>query len=327
LGQNTKLLLPKYLSIVGNSVIRNTLPFLPGRQWVVKAGSRTCLKLTVVHFQAGNGDLYECLQGREPAQWFHLPDYIALELRLDQSHTYLGEAGCIWQYHKNSHDEHAIMTSDAEGEIEFPTWLSDAIDPSTQGVLEAWCPFSEFWDDPPSLPILQRSLCQDIWLPPHTSSSEKISPYRSQKQSGGFRIGDVIDDKSRANINRLSSQSTALSKDVDNFIERWKAWSNRPDINRYLARLITGRLRANPSGTLTGAVSLFARLKVHGYDKVFMGDTLSHRASETYTLLEETLHFVRTFLPRAFLRDLILSEMFISWYWHKSLALIMRTEV
>jgi hypothetical protein len=136
------------ISIVGDSVIRNTLPFLPGRQWVVKAGSRTCLKLTVVHFQASNVDLYECLQGREPAQWVHLPDDIALKLRLDQAHKYLGEAGCIWQYHKNSHDEYAIMTSDAEGEIEFPTWLSDAIDPSTQGVLEAWCPFSEFWDDP-----------------------------------------------------------------------------------------------------------------------------------------------------------------------------------
>lgn len=68
--------------------------------------------------------------------------------------------------------------------------------------------------------------------------------------------------------------------------------------------------------TLSSIAALIVRLKAHGYEREYAGRP-EYRSD---VLLKDTLEFVRSLLPRAFLQELILYEIIISWYWHKSLV-------
>ncbi|MEQ8172832.1 MAG: hypothetical protein ABRQ38_28375, partial [Candidatus Eremiobacterota bacterium] len=64
------------------------------------------------------------------------------------------------------------------------------------------------------------------------------------------------------------------------------------------------RINMKLPDTLTGGVAFICRLKSRGYEI----------SPELERFIKDTFDFIKIFLKRAFLRDLILSEIFISWY-------------
>ena len=88
-----------------------------------------------------------------------------------------------------------------------------------------------------------------------------------------------------------------------------------PGLNPLLYRIMSDHLNANSAKALSSIAALIIRLKAHGYEPEYAGRP-DHGSD---VLLEDTLEFVHSLLPRAFLQELILHEIIISWYWHKSL--------
>ena len=110
--------------------------------------------------------------------------------------------------------------------------------------------------------------------------------------------------------------------EASNLIERWRKWLSTPDLNRLFALIMSHWLHANPTEALSNMAALIIRLKTHGYENAYT----SQSREVCDVPLEDTLEFVRSFSPRAFLRALILSEILIAWYWHKSLAICGSTQ-
>ncbi len=110
--------------------------------------------------------------------------------------------------------------------------------------------------------------------------------------------------------------------EADDLVNRWKKWAQQLNINRFLARMITGRLNAAGPNGLSGVAALIARLRCRDLwtDRIYGRDTDGGKTVDT--LYESTLEFVCRTTPKAFLRDLILSEIIITWYWNQRLAVI-----
>ncbi|MEQ8189013.1 MAG: hypothetical protein ABRQ39_13660 [Candidatus Eremiobacterota bacterium] len=91
-----------------------------------------------------------------------------------------------------------------------------------------------------------------------------------------------------------------INRQIIKLLDRWKNISLDP----LLVKLLSERIRLKSPDALTGAVAFICRLKSRGYEI----------SSELESLIKDTFDFIKKFLQRAFLRDLILAEIFISWY-------------
>ena len=191
--------------------------------------------------------------------------------------------------------------------------LEDALDPSTNGTIEARYPV-DFVHDHPQLPVLSRISGEDAIMP--ALSISRYEPSQTRRRSTGPTIGDMIGPQLRERMELLHISSEETKRRAYNLIEGWRKWLPTPGINLLLYRIVDGYLQANSAKSLSGIAALIVRLKAHGYERAYA----PRPDQESDVLLENTLEFVRSLLPRAFLRDLILHEIVISWYWHKSLV-------
>jgi hypothetical protein len=218
------------------------------------------------------------------------------------------------------------MTSDEEGELELRSWLEDAIHPAERGELLARCPLEKVWDRPPFLPLSDMVPLKDRLFPSLTYSPKKgREPVRrSYAPTDRLTIPlmSLIDEQSREALYRRTSESTDLEtgKQAQRLLAEWERSVNRPEVNKLLTRMIIGRLATGSVDALAGITALIHRLRAHGYGDAYDGSQYQQMTPKpSDSLLNETLEFTRAFLPRAFLRDLVLSEILISWYWRKIL--------
>ena len=297
-------------AIIGDEVLLQVLPIRRGGLLNVKSGARRCLSLSITETKFPS-DLYTCFPGIPPAQWHCFPDDAELSLRLKLPHHNF--EGQIWSYQKRSGDPSAIMTSDRGEDLDFNIWLEDALDPSTNGTIEARYPV-DFVYDHPQLPVLSRISGEDALMP--ALSISRYEPSQTRRRSTGPTIGDMIGPQLRERMELLHISSEETKRRAYNLIEGWRKWLPTPGINLLLYRIVDGYLQANSAKSLSGIAALIVRLKAHGYERAYA----PRPDQESDVLLENTIEFVRSLLPRAFLRDLILHEIVISWYWHKSLV-------
>jgi hypothetical protein len=80
--------------------------------------------------------------------------------------------------------------------------------------------------------------------------------------------------------------------------------------------MIRGRLENSRINTITGSLAFILRLKANGYESsLSKGGVLNNNTAKTLEkLLMDSDRFIKSNLPQAFLRDLIISEIIISWY-------------
>ncbi len=109
--------------------------------------------------------------------------------------------------------------------------------------------------------------------------------FATAKNSPGI-ISDLIDPE--------------INKQTIKLLDRWKNISLDP----LLVKILCERINMKLPDTLTGGVAFICRLKSRGYEI----------SPELERFIKDTFDFIKIFLKRAFLRDLILAEIFISWY-------------
>lgn len=297
-------------AIIGDEVLLKALPIRRGGFLEVKSRPRKCLRLLITETKLSS-DLYTCFPDLPPAQWCCFPDNAELGLRLKSPHPNF--AGQVWNYQKQSGDPNAIMTSDEGENLDFNIWLEDALDPSTSGTVEARYPFDLLFE-PPQLPILNGISGEDAIMP-----SLSISHYQrpqAGRQNTGLAIGDRISPQMREKMELLHPSSEETKTKAYRLIESWRRWLSMPGLNPLLSRIVSDYLNANSAKALSSIAALIVRLKAHGYEREYVG----RREYRSDVLREDTLEFVCSLLPRVFLQELILHEIIISWYWHKSLV-------
>jgi hypothetical protein len=91
-----------------------------------------------------------------------------------------------------------------------------------------------------------------------------------------------------------------INKKAIKLLDRWKEISLDP----LLVKILRERIRLKSPDALTGALAFVCRLKSRGYEI----------SPDLEKLIKDTFDFIKNFLQGAFLRDLILAEIFISWY-------------
>lgn len=284
----------KLMAIVGFESISKALPFSKGCIWEVKDYSKRCLYLEVISDFKNKDNLYSNFHGQPPSKWgLQIPKEIEIQLSMRQSHNYLGSYGTIWDCNYPEVAKEPEMTS-KEQSLDLSVWMCDALDPAHRGRLVSLLPTRKTWNIPPQLPVTSK-----LHFP-----KDQDSIFVKDQPSKNTIFNKLIDPENNQHAFEL--------------LDRWDKLTENMEFNNLVRMIFRGRLETTPISTLTGAVAFICRLKAHGYDSVLYQNN-KPVIKKGENLFHETLQFVRSFLPKAFLRDLILSELLISWYWNKSL--------
>ncbi|WP_207679858.1 DUF1566 domain-containing protein [Desulfonema magnum] len=302
-------------TISGDHIIRKALPFSSGNIWYARDPSRTCLSLKIKPSTIEHKD-FSCFQNCKPFQWGQVPEGIEIELCMNTSHRYLGESGTIWCCCREKGNMAPVMKSDSE-KFSLSAWLMSAVSPSEKGSVVAQLPIERLWDNPPLLPILGKLPRKDSFFIQEEKKDQVVKHNKDLNTDSPLKI---------ALAESLSKKKDSLSvspednKRAFSLVERWKRWSEGSEVNSLLRRMISGRSEYSPVQIITGAAAFIIRLKANGYEhSIFKNKSDDQHFGKLKKLLDDTLDFIHDFLPQAFLRDLILSELIISWYWNKRL--------
>lgn len=304
------------LSIVGDDTIRHLLPYTTGTVWEVRARKKIKLIAKVVSSSCDNSDLIDILEDRYPHEWYKLPSEMFLDLCLLNNHTDLGMNGTIWRCSKALYEDQIIMRSNNERILTY--WIEDAVYPTDEkGKLIAKCALEHCWDDPVSLPILSDVHHRDKLFA--TNGFQEETRYNaSQKDKGLIKLGDILKEKLSQEVR---SEDTPEYKEGRALLLKWLKWTRETRANPLLVRMVSGRLgKCNING-LVGVAALLARLKAHSFFYSALKVREDSHDHEIEHLYKTTLDFVKKHSPRGLLRDLILSEVIISWYWDKEIGM------
>jgi hypothetical protein len=192
------------------------------------------------------------------------------------------------------------MTSKSGEILEIDYWIWNAIGEANKGYIRAQMPLEKLWCNPPYLFFMDDKSKQD---------------------------GDLKNECGKDIVNDILSRGKE-DQERNNFAlalwNRWQKWSAHSDLSPHFRRMISGRAEGAPVEAITGALAFIARLMAIGQEgSVFIpGSEHSLLTNNMESMVIDTFEFVKESVPEVFLRDLILSEILISWYWNKTIASI-----
>ena len=276
-------------SLLGDGIVGLAIPFAPGHIWEVKTvnGIKVSLKVAPHEILGELGPVPPI--SRVPANWGELQSGCRVRFEVQEDHPYIGDKGTSWMLSRDPANIKPLMSSKWGGNLDINYWIKDAIDDEEAGVFIPHLPLNDIWDNSPHLPLLDHVPVQDhISIP-------------------GVHNGIVPQE---------------LSPETEKAIElinRWTAWIQSYDINPLLKRILQGRLDGDQAGLISAICAWIARLQAHRFEKAIAKprNPNENPLFQARKLHEESLEFVKTFLRKSFLRDLILSELIIGWYWNR----------
>ncbi len=252
--------------------------------------------------------VHKFLQNCKPVNWYQLPNNLNVKFCVRPSSLYKVQSETIWNLCKRE-DQQTVIKSD-ETEFSILSWLQAVIKMSGKIFIAAKIPLQNIWNNPPNLPILENIHCGDSIFFNIDSEIRKTG-----KLYGNSSLNSPFAEQF-SKISQTENNELAY-----NFLKQWIEWKNGKNVNSLIKIIIEERLKACPSYTITGASAFILRLKANGYESTIFqnSDLISKKEKNTEKLLNDTISFVSSFLPKAFLRDLILSEILINWYWNKTI--------
>ena len=283
----------KIKTILGEKLLRTAIPLTKGSVWEVKSGLNTILTLQVVSSTVDSTERgLRCLENISPVQWCSLPKGIQIKLQMEQSCSYLGKAGTVWDLCHTSDDQKPLMTSETEGVLEIDYWIGDAIGDEKNGSIHPVMPLEKLWNNPPHFPLLDTVKRHDTIF---------------------IKEGEMPGSRNLLSKMKIDKETNEFAFDL---VNRWEKWSTYDGVEPFFGRMINGRLEFSPMGSVTGALAFISRLMAAGIENsLFRTITVKSSAAESMeSLVIDTYEFVKEFLPQSFLRDMILSEIILNWY-------------
>ncbi|QCQ21935.1 hypothetical protein [Desulfoglaeba alkanexedens] len=313
-------------SMLGEKTLEILLPYTRGTVWEAKAASGSKVSVQIIDSSAEPATLKNLLSGKEPCGWYTIPDEIELELSMLYSHRDLGKAGSLWKCRKTMKDDEVCFLSDAGRELDLPVWLEDAVYPDQTGSLLARCDLEQCWYAAPYLPILKHIGRSDLFFAePKKDPEQPVQKRRPQAHNTGLTtLGELIKAQDWKTFTHQYFEVCKPQErtEADSLVEQWQKWGKRTTVNRFLGRMVMGRLRKDGPNGLSGVAAFIARLRARELWTDAVRGWGADGGKGIDRLYERTLELVRKTTPKAFLRDLILSEIIISWYWNQPLAKI-----
>lgn len=307
----------RFMTIVGDNTINNALPFSSGNIWHVKTSSKNCLSLKI-HSSSIKNDSFSYLKNWKLFQWNQIPEDVEIQLCMNTYHRYLGKSGTTWNCYKEKGHKKPVMQIGTE-KFSMSAWLMAAVSPSEKADLVAQLPFERLWDNPPLLPILDKLPSKDSFFI-HTEKKKQDAQSRRQFHNRQFHNDSLKTALTECLYNNQDSVSSEDNERAFTLVRQWLNLSESQDSNPLLKRMIKGRYEYDSVQIITGSAAFISRLKANGYENyVFKNNCEEKHLKKMNKLLDDTIHFVCEFLPRAFLRDLVLSELIIGWYWNQKI--------
>lgn len=312
---------------LGENALIRLLPYTQGNIWEVKSVSGNRFSIKIIRSSVDKTNVRTFLINRKPCEWNRLPDNIEIDFALQNNHCYVGKVNTKWRLVKN--DEKVSLTSEKYryGQLDFEYWLRDAITPDETGRVKPLYPLVSMWDTPPELPVLKTiNLTEQSFM----DGAQELLNHKqdipaSYSHVNLVTLADLLDSRAREELACSFFGDQEKKAEADRLIKRWRRWAEPFNVNSLLVRIIKGRLDKEGPNGLSGAVAFIARMRCRSelWNARVIGADIE-RALDT--LYNNTLQFVCQNKPISFLRDLILSEIIISWYWNKTYAELRQNE-
>jgi len=293
-------------SMIGDSIIEKLLPFYKGIIWDVKYSSGTYVSLEIKSSEKES--VHKFLKNCKPIHWYQIPNNFNIKFCVKTSFLYKAQSEILWNFCKRGNQQTVIESDEAEFSI--LSWLQSVIKISGNIFIAARIPVQSIWDNPPSFQILEKI---------HSRDSVFYNIHAETRKRGKSNEDSALLSAFAEHFSK--NTQTQHNESASDLMKRWIEWADGKDINPLVSRIIKGRLESCPVYTITGASAFILRLKANGYESsiVKKSEMIPKEDKKIITLLNDTINFVSSFLPNAFLRDLMLSEILINWYWNKTI--------
>lgn len=287
--------------ILGPKNLEIALPFTKGSTWEVIEGSTTVFTCKIISSSVtGLIDLQKCFEGCSPSKWCSIPSEIRIELEMQQDSIYLGKKGTIWNLRQSSGERNPLMISPSGENLEIDYWIWNAIGEANKGYIRARMPLEKLWYNPPSLFFMDDNKKRDMNL--RTEYGKNIFD--------GLSASVKADEETNENALFL--------------LNRWQEWAGSPNVRPHFREMIRRRAASASAEAVSGALAFMARLMAVGQEESVFIPGLEHALSinNMESIVIDTFEYVKKYFREPFLRDLLLSEILISWYWDKTIASI-----
>jgi len=276
-------------SLVGADIIDAAVPFAPGHVWEVRTSKGARITLKIAPPEISRGERAFPFGIRTPTTWGTLQLGSRVRFEVQEDHPYIGDRGTVWVLSQEAINLKPSMSSKWGGNLDINYWIKDTIDDGESGVFHPLLPLDVIWDECPVLPLLdQVPLYDKISIP-----KDGVSAARHEIQPEVEKAMELVG--------------------------RWITWIQTCDLNPLLKRAFQGRAQGDKVDLLSAVCAWIVRLQAHRYERSIARhrDPNESPLRHVRVLHDESLEYVKTYLPRAFLRDLILSDLIIAWYWNK----------
>lgn len=303
---------------LGEDVLIRLLPYTQGNIWEVEAVSQNSFTLKIIKSSVDCTNVKTLLASRKPCEWYRLPDNIEIEFALQNDSHFMGEVNTRWYLVKEDKDISLTSKDYKYGSLDFDYWLSDALHPDETGCIKPLFPSVPTWDKPPELPILKKvehidQIILEKWL-------DRKQEYSVRRSFGNLAtLGDLLSSRAREELAPSLLGDREKKAEADSLIKRWRKWERQSNEDSLFVRIIKGYLDKEGPNGLSGAVAFIARMRARS-DLWNPRELGVDRDSGLDNLYHSTLPLICQLKPRALLRDLIVSEIVITWYWDKHYA-------
>ena len=312
-------------AILGIELMKNLFPFSKNRILRIRNGSQTVARIRILSDIPMESGLTEFFKSLPPAKWCRMPDKFSFYFSTIPSFyspTFPSTSDEIYFFSREGPKGEPVIKT-GKKEVPFFQWLAMENDFRASGNIVMELPLGSIWAKPIEPDIFRKVEPKDAFSFGNlclVSSLDGAKPiqksfrHNMKKQTTmAAAFAECIENKKI-----ISDQAEMIlpyiGKETRNsfhkLISRWDDWSNRSSAHLLIRKMIEIRLKNNPLDALSGAAALICRFPAHGY-----GQLTQKTAYEG--LFNDTIDFAAEYLPKSFLRDLVLSEIIISWYWDK----------
>lgn len=315
----------KLTEILGMNLMKRLFPLSKGNIFRIRSGTGEVARLRIlsdIDIKSKFGATFDFLP---PSEWCRIPEQISFDFSLVPISSV---AACsfiqktVCSFRLTGCDKEPFIKT-CNGEFPFSQWLVNEKGFKESGSIIPEIPIRAIWANPPTPDIVKRinredlfsyeTICLEDNLDGIKPLNKNLKHFQHQPTAMAEAFAECIGNK-KAQVDHVERFLPRIEKNTrkafHSLIARWKEWSRSSAIHKLVRLVIEQRLEKEPLHALSGAAALMSRFQAHDYQTLI-------GMPNYQSLFSETRSFAAEFLPKSFLRDLIISEILISWYWNK----------
>lgn len=305
-------------NILGSDWMKHLFPYTNGVRLQIRCDKKTVASIRILSDTLRKSMLRDHFEALPPCKWWHPPEKMDFEFSVFTTPT---KAECFFMY---TADKKEPEIKHCGKVFSLSDWLADEKGVKESGDIVPMLPISSIWVNPTIVRgIWDQVDCEDTFSYEYFCLQSKLSNFRpvptkiKKDQTHPTALSEAF-IKCMENKKLESDNNGKLLQKIDqdtrktchSLIDQWDEWSKSDIADPIIRKMIRHRLNRNPLDALSGAVALHSRFNALGYQ------VLTNKSCPQ-SLVSETRSFCFENLAKSVLRDLVLSEILLCWYWEK----------